>query len=162
MARMPIGEAGGLGGAYCLGNSLAILREDGELRSLFASLRRSLVDGAPFLIQILNYRRILESGVRHLPLNFRPGDENELLYLRLLDPIDERRIRFEVITLERRPPDGESRIVHQVSRVMRPLRDEELRRFLDEAGFGRVELFGDVGGDAYAPLESSDVIAVAR
>jgi len=162
MARLPFGDGGGLGGAYCLGNSLAILREDAELRALFADLRRSMVDGAPLLIQVLNYRRILEKRLRHLPLNFRPAEEDEMLYLRLLDPIDERRIRFEVITLERRPPEGESRIVHVVSRVMRPLRDEELRRFLGEAGFERVELYGDFGGGDYAPLESSDVVAVAH
>jgi len=162
MACMPFAAGGIFGGALCLGNSLAIPGEDEQYRSLFRSLRRSLAEDAPLLIQILNYRRILEQGIRHLPLNFRPGEENEIVYLRILDPIDARRIRFEVISLERRPPDGESRIAHITSRMMRPLRDEELRAFLAEAGFERIDFFGDYAGTEYRPLESADLIVVAR
>ncbi|MBN2491589.1 MAG: class I SAM-dependent methyltransferase [Planctomycetes bacterium] len=162
MASMPFASPRVFGGALCLGNSLAALDADARYQALFATLRRVLAEGAPLLLQILNYRRILEQGIRHLPLNFRPGPESEIVYLRILDPIDARRIRFEVITLERRPPAGESRIAQVTSRVMRPLQDEELRGFLAGAGFERIDFFGDYEGADYRPLESADVIAVAR
>ena len=163
MAAAPLGGKSVLCGAYCLGNSLAVLLENDHYHTLFATLRTLLKPGAPLVIQILNYRRILEKNIRHLPLNFRtvePG--HEVLYLRMLDPMDERRLRFEVLTLERRPPDGESRIVHQVSRVMRPLRDDELRALLTQAGFPDVEFKGNYQGEPFDPAESHDLIAVAR
>ncbi|RPJ43780.1 MAG: hypothetical protein EHM19_08030 [Candidatus Latescibacterota bacterium] len=162
MARLPLRGSGRFGGAYCLGNTLVGLLEDDEFLSLFRSLRGLLAPGAPFLVQIVNYRRILETKVRHLPLNFRAGEDGETLFLRLLDPIDERRIRFEVLTIERRPPDGESRVASATSTVLRPLKDEELKSFLAHAGFRSVELFGSYAGSPYAPLESHDVIALAR
>lgn len=162
MTRLPFAPEGGFGGAYCLGNSLAILLEDEQIRGMLAGLRSALAAGAPFLIQILNYTRILEKGIRHLPLNFRPTDEDEVLYLRILDPIDERRIRFEVLSLERHPPEGESKIVAANSRMMRPLREDEVSAFLREAGFGEVTLLGDFAGAPYDRLESNDLIVVAR
>lgn len=162
MAHSPLAPAGSFAGAYCLGNSLAILLEDEQIRSTLAALRAALAAGAPFLIQILNYTRIRELGIRHLPLNFRPSDDGEILYLRILDPIDDRRIRFEVLSLERQPPEGESRIVAVNSRIMRSLREEEVSSFLREAGFEEVTLLGDFAGAPYEPLESNDLIVVAR
>jgi SAM-dependent methyltransferase len=162
MARLPFRGEGVLGGAYCLGNTLVNLLDDNDLAALFGTLRGLLAPGAPLLVQIVNYRRILEKNVRHLPLNFRKTEDGETLYLRLLDPIDERRIRFEVLTIERRPPDGESRIVQTNSTVLRPLRDDELAAFLERAGFASVRLFGSYRPDPYEPLESHDLIAVAR
>ncbi|MFH1681906.1 MAG: methyltransferase domain-containing protein [Candidatus Eisenbacteria bacterium] len=162
MARVPLRGEGFLGGAYCLGNTLVNLLEDEEYAALFGSVRSLLAPGAPLLIQIVNFHRILEKGVRHLPLNFRKTDEGEVLFLRLLDPIDERRIRFEMVTVERRPPDGESRIAQATSSVLRPLRDRALAGLLEGAGFESVRLFGSYRPTPYDSLESHDLIVVAR
>lgn len=162
MARLPLKGDGCLGGALCLGNALAILMEDNHYAALFQGLKSLLAPGAPLLVQILNYRRILDQGIRHLPLNFRDAEGGELLYLRILDPLDPGRIRIEILTLERSPPEEESRIVQSSSRIMRPLRAEELEAFLKQAGFEDLEIFGDYAGSPYSPGESSDVIVVAR
>jgi len=162
MGRLPLSGDGRFGGALCLGNTLVNLIEDDEYLAFFGALRRLLAPGSPFLVQIVNYRKIVEKGIRHLPLNFRESDGKEILYLRLLDRIDEKRIRFELVTLERALPDGESRIVDTVSSVLRALRDDELGDLLGRAGFGDVELIGSYARDPYVPLESHDVIAVAR
>ncbi|MFH1278003.1 MAG: methyltransferase domain-containing protein [Candidatus Eisenbacteria bacterium] len=162
MTALPFRGEGILGGALSVGNTLAYPLGDDRHLALFAALRRHLAPGAPFLIQILNYHRIREKGIRHLPLNFRKTEGGEALYLRILDPIDDDRIRFEMLTLERRPDQGETRIVDRTETVHRSLRHGELVGFLREAGFGEVELFGNYGGDPYEPLESPDVIVVAR
>jgi len=162
MTRMPFGTGRLLGGALCLGNSLATLTEDRQVSAFLTGLKGMLAPGAPLLLQIINYHRIYEKGIRHLPLNFRSEKGREILYIRILDPIDRTRIRIEVLTLERTPPDGESRIVRTASRIMRPLRDEEVKDFLTRAGFERIDLYGDYAGSPYAPQESTDVIAVAR
>jgi SAM-dependent methyltransferase len=162
MARLPLRGGGALAGALCLGNTLVNLAGDEEYLSLFRSLRGLLGPGAPLVIQIVNYRRILEKRIRHLPLNFRETEEGEVLYLRVLDPIDESRIRFEIVTIERRPPDGETRIVRSASSILRPLKDEELIGLLARAGFASIELLGSYDRAPYAPLESHDVLAVAR
>jgi glycine/sarcosine N-methyltransferase len=162
MVKLPLRGDGFAGGALCLGNTLVNLLTDEEYAALFGALRRALRTDSPFLIQILNYERILTKKIRHLPLNFRPSEEDELVYLRILDPIDVKRMRFEVITLERKPPDGESRIAQATSTVLRPLTREDLGRFLNEAGFAKVELFGSYQGEPFDPLESHDLIVIAR
>ncbi|MBN1826923.1 MAG: class I SAM-dependent methyltransferase [Candidatus Eisenbacteria bacterium] len=163
MDRLPVRGGGILGGAYCLGNTLVNLAEDDGYQRLFRDLRDLLRPGAPLLIQILNYRRILEKEVRHLPLNFRRTDSgNEILFLRVMDRIDERRIRFEVLTLQRKPPSGETRLVRTQSSILRPLREEELERFLRDAGFEKIKRFGDYRGSPFVPDSSQDLIVVAR
>jgi glycine/sarcosine N-methyltransferase len=162
MPGLPLRGEGVLGGALCLGNTLVNLMEDEEYLSLFRSLRALLRPGAPLVIQVVNYRRILEKGIRHLPLNFRKTEEREVLYLRILDPIDARRIRFEILTLERTPPNGESRLVQTTSSVHRPLMDQELTALLERSGFPSITLYGSYDRAPYDPLESHDVLAVAR
>lgn len=162
LGALPFRGDGVLGGAICVGNTLAYSAEDDAYRSLFTDLRRLLSPGAPFLVQVLNYRRIRERGVRHLPLNFRTTEDGELLYLRLLDPLDGARVRFEMLTLERKPPDGESRIVSRTESIHRSLTDDDLVSFLVSGGFSDIEFFGDYAGAPYEPLESHDLILVAR
>jgi len=162
MARLPLRDTGFAGGALCLGNTLVNLLADDDYAALFGSLRRALCTDSPFLIQILNYERILAKKIRHLPLNFRPTDKNELVYVRILDPIDDKRMRFEVLTLERTPPDGESRIAQATSTVLRPLTWKDLGRLLNDAGFAEIALYGNYQGEPFVPLESHDLIVVAR
>lgn len=160
--ELPFRGEGTFAGALCLGNTLVNLPDDHRISACFRSLRRLLPAGAPFLIQIVNYDRILDRGIRHLPLNFREGDDGELLYLRLMDRVDEKRIRFEVLTLARGGDADGTRIVQTTSTILRALRHDELGRLLKEAGFGGVELFGDYAGGRYDRESSSDIIAVAH
>jgi glycine/sarcosine N-methyltransferase len=158
--------------AISLGNTLPHLLEDDDLRGFLASARDLLLPGALLLIQILNYRGILDRGVRHLPLDFRPSGEgaegkekhdgtNEIVFLRLMKPVSDRRILFFPTTLTLDPESEEPVRVERTRRVeLRPWTAEELVRELGALGF-RAELHGDMEGGAFDPASSRDLVIVA-
>jgi SAM-dependent methyltransferase len=122
----------------CLGNMLPHLLEKEELDSLLAGARRLLAPGGIFLVQLLNYRRLLEQNVRHLPLNFRDSESaEEIIFLRLLQPISEERILFFPTTLALNPDAEEPVVIKSTQRVeLRPWTDADLEPAFEEQGFG--------------------------
>ena len=154
---------GPFGGAICLGNTLPHLRTRDALGRFFAALRRLLLPEAPITIQLLNYERILASGVRHLPLNFRPQDEGEIVFLRLMRAHDDGRVTFFPSTLELVPDEDPPLRVRSAKRVeLFGWRLPELRAAVADAGFEEIESFGAFGGAAYEPEASTDLILVVR
>ena len=155
--------AGPFGAALCLGNTLPHLVEDGELRSMAEALARVLEPGAPVLIQILNYDRIHDQRIRTLPVNVRPHDEGELVFLRLMDPLPDGRVRFFPTTLVLRPGEEPPLTVdHSREVLLRGWRRDELAEVLEGAGF-EIEL--ELGGFDAAPFDpaaSQDLVLVAR
>ncbi len=161
MACLPLRGKGISGGAVCLGNTLVALEQDDRYRECFRTVCELLEPGAPFVIQVLNYARILSKGIRHLPLNFRPTEDGEIIFLRIMDPIAPDQLRFELVTLERKN-GRETELVRTTSTLLRPLQHSELTRFLKEAGFDSTILFGSYDGAPFDPDESTDVLIVAR
>lgn len=151
------------GAAICLGNTLVHLVGEEDLKRSFAGLIRVLKDGGIFLFQILNYERIFEKNVRYLPLNFRPGDEGEIVFLRLMEHLGDGRVRFCPSTLkydaEADPPLQvvKSRIVD-----LRGWKRADLLPLLEQAGFGIVGVHGDMEGSPFDPHNSHDLVVIAR
>lgn len=163
LASLPLPPGTDAAGAICLGNTLVHIMEDDQYRAVFRGIREVIGPGGPFIVQILNYVRLREKGIRHLPLNFREGENGgESVFLRLLDFVDHRSVRFEVITLERGAGDEPARVARSTDTLLRALRHDELECFLRDAGFEEVELFGSYDARPFEPLASTDVIAVAR
>jgi SAM-dependent methyltransferase len=147
------------GGAICLGNTLPMLTEDEDLRRAFAALHRLLLPGGRALLQLLNYERLRARKERHLPINFRAGDDGEIVFLRLLDYGEGGRVVFYPTTLRIRPGDEEPVTVERTRRVdLRGWTGAEILPALERAGFGEIELFGDMAGGAFDPAGSSDLI----
>ena len=146
----------------CLGNMIPHVTEDAELDALLRAAHDLLLPGVLFLIQILNYRRIIDQEVRHLPLNFREGDDGEeIVFLRLLQPVSERRILFFPTTLTLTTDDAEPVAVKRSRRVeLRPWTASDLAPALERAGFD-VEIHGDMNGGAFDAAESNDLVAIA-
>jgi len=88
-----------------LGNTLVHLRERQDLERAFASLAHVLESGGIFLFQILNYERIFEKNIRHLPLNFRREEDGdgEIIFVSLMEFLDEGGIRFCPTNLKYNP-----------------------------------------------------------
>ena len=154
---------GQFGGAVCLGNTLPHLRSGEALRGFLRGLRQRLAEGAPMLLQLLNYERIFARGERHLPLNFRPDEEGEIVFLRLMESRPEGGVLFFPTTLSFRPDRDPPVTVVSSRRVeLRGWRWAELEPELELAGFRRRELHGAFDGGAFDPTESRDLIVVAR
>lgn len=152
-------------GAICLGNTLPHLLADDDLDRLFRGLRRRLAPGAPVLIQLLNYERIVARNERHLPINFRPGegDEGEIVFLRLMEPQEDGTMLFYPATLLWRK-DGEPPLeVVAAKRVrLRAWTPDRIDEHLRTAGFTDRRRLGGFDEAPFDPLGSRDLLVVAR
>ncbi len=152
-------------GAICLGNTLPHLTNSATMSTLLRGLRRRLRAGAPFLLQVLNYDRILDQGQRALPVNLRRGEGpgEEIVFLRLMTPHADGSVIFTPSTLRYRP-DGDPplEVVSARNVALRGWRRAELDSGLDAAGFTDRQLYGTVGELPYSATQSSDLVIVAR
>jgi SAM-dependent methyltransferase len=149
--------------AICLGNTLPHL-EDDAMAKLAGGLAGVLSPGAPLVAQMLNYERIRARTVRHLPLNFRPGEDgSETIFLRVMSGVSDGHVIFSPTTL-RYAPDEDPPVEVTATRSVR-LRAwtwPELRAVFERAGFDCSNVYGGFDGTPYRPDESSDVLAVMR
>jgi SAM-dependent methyltransferase len=150
------------GGAICLGNTLPHL-DDAALSRLARGLAVALAPGAPFVFQVLNYERIRARGIRNLPLNFRKDDDRtETVFVRLIEPVDERTVIFTPTTLRYAPAEEPPvSVITARSTRLRAWTWPELRDTFHQAGFQRVDVVGGFDGSAYEPHDSSDVLGIA-
>ncbi len=154
---------GAFGGAICLGNTLPHLATDEALSNFLRGLRQRLSPSAPILLQLLNYERIFERQERHLPLNFRSHDGGESVFLRLMEPQADGRVLFFPTTLQLRPgEDPPVRVKTSRQVELRGFRPTELETAFEDAGFTDRVLFGAFDRRPFEPLESRDLILVAR
>jgi glycine/sarcosine N-methyltransferase len=156
--------SGSFDGAICLGNSLPHVADRASLGRMFTGLRSRLRPGAPFVLQVLNYDKIHETGQRSLPVNFRTDEgEGEVVFLRLMTPRDDGTVVFTPTTLRYRP-DGTPavEVVSARNVLLRGWRRGELEEALAEAGFGDRQVFGTVGHVAWTASQSPDTVIVAR
>ncbi len=160
-AASKLGEA--FGAAICLGNTLVHLTEKDDLGQALAAVAAVLQPGGLFLFQILNYERIFSQKLRYLPINFRPGDDGETVFLRLMEPLEGGRVRFCPSTLVY-DPGGEPPLRVVQSRIvnLRGWRLEELRPHLGEAGLQVAAVQGDMEGGPFDPARSQDLVVVVR
>ena len=150
-------------GAICLGNTLPHLRSSEALARFFAGLRRRLAPGAPALFQLLNYERIFARGERWLPLNFRPDDGGEVVFLRLMRLHADGRVSFSPSSLTLDPERDPPLELRSSKRVeLRGWREGELSEALTTSGFERIERRGAFDGSPFDPASSSDLILLAR
>lgn len=154
---------GSFGGALCLGNTLPHLVTDQELEGFARGLARALEPEAALLLQVLNYDRIHDRGVRALPVNLRPHDDGELVFLRLMTPLPDGRVRFFPTTLLLRPGTDPPLALERSREVLlRGWRRGELETTLARAGIAPEEAFGDFEGTPFDPASSQDLVLVAR
>jgi SAM-dependent methyltransferase len=151
----------GQGGAICLGNTLPHLTEHDTLERFFAGLASRLITGAPFLLQLLNYDRILGRGERTFPINLRPGETEgeETVFLRLMTPRPDGSLIFTPATLRYRPgmePPLELISAQNVS--LRGWRRSEVEACLRSASFEVRDTFGSMTGDPWSTVASDLVV----
>jgi SAM-dependent methyltransferase len=156
--------SGTFDGAICLGNTLPHLRDRAALTRFATGLRRRLRPGAAFLLQVLNYDKVLDAGQRSLPLNFRKDEgEGEIVFLRLMTPRPDGSIVFTPTTLRYRPEgDPPVEVVATRNVELKGWRRLELEDVLEAAGFTHREVFGTVGDVPFDATQSPDTVILAR
>ncbi len=164
LTALPVADLSPQGGALCVGNTLPHLCEEAGLTAIFTGLAACLESGAPFLLQTLNYDRILDRGERTFPLVLRPGEAGcgDTLFLRLMTHHGEGRLTFTPATLRHRPgamPPLELLAAEEVS--LRGWRRAEVEAKLQASGFRIREALGTMTGEAWSPT-SSDLVLIAE
>jgi SAM-dependent methyltransferase len=163
LVQLDILVQGSFGGAICLGNTLPSIRTAADLGRLFSALRNHLLPGGVVVLQLLNYEKIFATAQRHLPLTLRPTDDGTLVFVRLMDPRPGGDLVFSPVVLRYRP-DGDPMVAVEGSERVevhgwtRP----EVDALLEKTGFERREYFGSVTFAPFSPMESADLVALAR
>lgn len=153
----------GFGGAICVGNTLPHLVDDATLRACFLGLASRLLPGACFLLQLLNYDRILARGERTFPVQVRPGEDGtETVFLRLMTPQADGRVVFTPATLRWRPGTPTPLELVTAEEVqLRGWRRAEIEALLQATGFEVQETLGTMTVEPWS-VTSSDLVVVAR
>ncbi len=154
------------GGALCVGNALPHLSAEDDLHRLASGLRRVLLPGAAFVLQLINYDRIEIKRERALPLSFLPDRDNPgatIIFLRSMELLPDGRVIFMPTTLRQRTDREEPIELVSTRRVeIRGWRRLQIEGAFREAGFDSTEAFGSYAKVPFDPAESRDVILVAR
>jgi len=81
--------------AFFMGNSLPHITEEKNLEVFLKALKKVLLPGGIFILQILNYKKILTEKERII--NIRETDEKT--YIRFYDFISDTNINFNILTI---------------------------------------------------------------
>ena len=135
----------------CFGNTLVHLKDPAEIVKFFRSIRSILKQGGTFILQIVNYDKILKNNIRTLPDLKREG----LLFERKYKNITNLKNLEFVGTLT----VGKNKIVN--TEILCPLTSVELQKALIDAGFKDIKLYGDEKHSEYT-VESPAIIAVVK
>jgi 2-polyprenyl-3-methyl-5-hydroxy-6-metoxy-1,4-benzoquinol methylase len=150
-------RAGSLGsgfhGMYCIGNVAAHLPAD-RFADLLARLSRMVEPGGTWIMQVVNWDRILHQGKQEFPAKPFSGPGNE--FRRSYPKISEQQVTFRVELVL----GGEVRFTEETT--LHPVRSEHLVDMHREAGFRRTELFADFRGKPFDPEQAGGMILVAR
>jgi SAM-dependent methyltransferase len=154
---------GKFGGAVCLGNTLAHIMDQETLTQLFKGVRAVLLPGAPLVIQVLNYERLVHGGQRCLPLTFIQDEEGEAIFLRVMTHHEDGSVTFTPSLLRyRKDGDPALEVISSHNVPLRGWKRAEMEAALNAAGFTARELFGTMGHVPYEDHDSTDLVVIAR
>jgi SAM-dependent methyltransferase len=139
-------------GAYCIGNTLVHLSDVSEISEVLAQIAGLLPSGAPLVLQLVNYDRILTDTIDSLPTIKVPS--KKLSFHRGYE-LEGNRISFTGTLVM----DGQS---FSEKTLLYPLTSGELTKLLQEDGFTDISLYGDFKRSPYSKENSPALIAVAR
>ncbi len=140
-------------GAFCIGNVLPHLPPD-RLPSFLADLARVLPAGAPWIVQTVNFDRLLPLRAAHdLPV-LDAGDG--LVFRRRYEPGRDGGLRFltELVRAGESVFAGETALWPKIS--------ADLATVHAAAGFALGEAFGSFAGEAFAGRRSAGLVQVYR
>lgn len=154
---LDMARAGSLGsgyhGIFSIGNVASHL-DTGRFSDLLARLCRMIDTGGTWVMQVVNWDRILRRGRSDFPVIRFAGEDNE--FRRRYLGIGEERVTFRVELMLA----GEVRFREETT--LYPVRSKHLKAMHREAGFRRTELFADFRGRRFEPEESGGMVLVAR
>ncbi|MBI3585956.1 MAG: class I SAM-dependent methyltransferase [Ignavibacteriales bacterium] len=139
---------------FSLGNSIAHLLSDKELRLAFGGFAGLLNPQGILFLQNLNYDRLLNSHEKVQNVK----ESNGKTFVRFYD-YNEKDVAFNILTME----EINGSVTQRLKTVhLRPLLADELVSFLQEAGFTDIRLFGSISMEQFQKETSKDLVILAK
>jgi SAM-dependent methyltransferase len=137
----------------CFGNTLVHLENPEKIREVFIGIHKVLKNGGIFMLQVVNYDRILSGGIKELPLL----ESKSFIFRReyLYDKADH---RIQFLTRLNIKKSGE---VIKSSETLYPLTFRELKDALVNTGFSKLQFFGSESKISY-DKKSPALVAIAE
>ena len=127
---------------FCLGNSLALLKDIDILRNVIRRVHGILKDGGIFFAQVLNFEEIHWTGFRNFPLKKGKLDNGEeITFARLFEHTDYP-LSSTLIMSAFREVDGEWKSEVTTQKVLN-LNHELMKGILEGAGFSNTQFYSD-------------------
>jgi SAM-dependent methyltransferase len=161
------GLEGGFDALLCLGNSLPHVLTDRALHAALTDMASVLRPNGLLLIQLRNMDAVLARQSRWMPLQARreraatSDTGREWLFVRFYDFNEDGSLTFNVVTLEREHP-GSGWEQHADATRLYPWRHDQLVDAVVEAGFDRLQCYGDMAATPYDRESSGNLVLVAR
>jgi SAM-dependent methyltransferase len=153
-------EAGQLGpyhdAAFCLGNALPGISGEGQLPAALKGIAGALRAGGLFLTQNLNYDLRWKEKAPWFPLLAGETAKEEVLLVKFA-AYEQQAINFHAMFLAR-PKAGGKWQSHVRSSQQIPLFRSLLAQLLTQAGFGKLQFWGDFARAPFDPAKSTDLL----
>jgi glycine/sarcosine N-methyltransferase len=157
-------QAGELGptydAAFCLGNALPGISGAGQLPAALGGIAGALRAGGVFLTQNLNYDLRWEEKAPWFPLLWGETAKEEVLLVKFAG-YDQQAITFHAMFLAREKAGGKWQ-AHVRSSQQIPLFRSLLAQLLTQAGFGKLQFWGDYAQAAFDPAKSNDLLVLGE
>lgn len=145
-------QFGSCNGVLCFGNTLPHLHDEAALRHFFSSVYQTLHSGGVFVVEILNYDRIMAEK----KMNFRDKETENFIFKRCYEFLPDGNIQFTIeFTDKRRSTVGSD------FTVLHPLQRQTLLALLRQAGFKSIAAYSDYRFTEISP-EDYAVVYVAK
>jgi len=153
-------EAGELGpafdAAFCLGNALPGISGEGQLPAALKGIAGALRPGGVFLTQNLNYDLRWKDKAHWFPLLSGETAREEVLLVKFAS-YEPQAINFHAMFLAREKAGGKWQS-HVRSSQQIPLFRSLLAQLLAQAGFGKLQFWGDYAQALFDPAKSNDLL----
>lgn len=138
----------------CLGNTLAHLENLQAVESFFSGIFKVLKERGVFLLQLVNYRRILDREITELPVI-----ESSHCTFRREYAYDRKKHRIRFLGELHLKDSGET---FESVETLYPLTYEELEPALARAGFSRIDFYGNEHRSPYNPSSPALIASAVK
>lgn len=145
-------------GIFCIGNVLVHLTKEEELLSFLKQVYNILTSSGVFILQIINYDRILEQNIKGLPKI--TNQKEKISFTRAYEWEEETNlINFKTsLSVER---EEELKVYFNVIKL-KPLLTKQLKELFQLAGFQSIQFFANFAGEQFRKDESLACVVRAK
>ena len=138
----------------CMGNSLPHLLEDSDLDATLNEFDRLLKPGAPLVLHMLNYSKVLKNKERMVGVT----KKNDVEFVRFYDFLD-KLLRFNLLEIDWSHTPA---LTELCSTTLRPWTVDETIEALSRHHFAEFETFGNLNRGHFDQEESEVLVLVAK